>query len=100
MEIELPAIPAGVLTLIGLFAPLLIAVASSPRWSKASKTGMSLALSIILAVISLGGYYLLTGDEVPSWPWLILLFIVIAQFAYAVIWKKLAGKIEREHGVQ
>ena len=100
MEIELPAIPAGVLTLIGALAPLLIALANNPRWSRVSKTAMSLGISLAIAIISLGGYYLLTGDAIPSWPWLVLLFLVVVQFAYAIVWKGIASQIEKQYGVK
>lgn len=99
MEITLPAIPAGVMTLIAFFSPFAIALVNSPRWSTGAKQWVSLAVSIGLALISLAGYYLISGDEVMGWPMLILLFIIVAQASYALILKKPASSVERSAGV-
>lgn len=100
MEIALPAIPAGVMTLIAFFAPFAIALVNSPKWSTGSKQWISLAVSVALAILSLGGYYLITGDAIPSWPMLILLFIIVAQASYALVLKKPATVVEKSAGVK
>ena len=98
MNIELPSIPAGVMVLLGSFAPFAIALVNAPKWSPSWKRFMSVVVSIALAVIALGGYYVLTGDVPPEWPWLVLLFILVAQTAYALVWKNAASKLEENHG--
>lgn len=102
MNIDLPAIPAGVMLLLGFFAPYAIALVNSPKWSTASKKLISIAVSIGLALIALAFYYLITKEPLvwENWPVLVLLFIVVAQASYALVTKPSATKVESAAGVR
>lgn len=96
MDIELPAIPTGVLVLLGIVSPwgqalLQRFVDVSPLVKKI----ISVLLSILLTAVVLAFYYVYTGDTVPGWPVLVLLTIVVAQATYALIARD-AGAAELE----
>lgn len=98
MNIELPAIPAGVLTLLAFFAPYAIALINSPHWKAGSKRLVAIVVSIVLALIVLVGYYLMTGDILPSWPVLVLLAITVTQAAFTLLWSS-TKTVEGRHGI-
>lgn len=87
MEINLPVIPAGILTLLSLLAPYVIAIINRPTWSASTKRVVSVAASVILAAVVILGYFWYTRDVVPDWPVLILLAIVVVQASYALVTK-------------
>jgi predicted membrane metal-binding protein len=95
MNIELPAIPSGVLVLLALLAPYLQALIQRPKWSPTVKKILAIVLAIILTAVVLAFYYVYTGDVVPAWPALILLAIVVAQASYALVAKSSATVIEQ-----
>lgn len=99
MEIAIPAIPVGVLTLLAFFAPFAIAFINHPGWKAGSKRLVAIIVSIVLGLAVLGFYYLLTGETPPGWPWLILLAIVVTQAAYALL-RKTVTDIEYRHGTR
>lgn len=99
MEIVIPAVPVGVLTLLSFFAPFAIALINHPGWKAGSKRLVAIIVSIALGLVVLGFYYLLTGDTPPGWPWLILLAIVVTQAAYALL-RKTVTDIEYRHGTR
>ena len=98
MEIQIPAIPAGVLTLLSVFAPFAIALINHPAWPAGSKRLVALAVSVVLAVLVLLVYFASTGEAVPHWPVLLLLAIVVSQAAYALL-NPLVKRTEK-HGVK
>lgn len=98
MEIVIPVIPAGVLTLLAFFAPFAIAIINHPGWKAGSKRLVAIVTSIVLGLVVLGFYYLVTGDTPPGWPWLILLAIVVTQAAYALL-RKSASEVEGRYGL-
>lgn len=98
MEIALPVIPAGVLTLLSFFAPYAIALINHPGWKSGSKRLVAIVVSIVLALIVLVGYYLMTGDMLPSWPVLVLLAIIVTQAAFTLLWSS-AKTVEGRHGI-
>lgn len=85
MDIELPAIPAGILTLLSVFAPYVIAVINRPSWSPSAKKVVAVVAAIVLAAVVMLFYYVYTGDVIPSWPALILLAVVVVQASYALV---------------
>lgn len=99
MNIEIPVIPAGMVTLMAFFAPFAIAIINHPGWKAGSKRLVALVVSIALGFVALGFYYLLTGDTPPSWPWLILLAVVVTQAAYALL-RKSVSDVEYRHGTR
>ncbi|QYM76928.1 hypothetical protein [Leucobacter luti] len=97
MEIQIPAIPVGVLTLLSFFAPYAIALINHPGWKAGSKRLVAIAVSFMLTVAVLALYYLQTGDTIPQWPVLLLLALVVSQAAYTLLWPS-AKNVEGRHG--
>lgn len=97
MEITLPVIPAGVLTLLAFFAPYAIALINHPGWKAGSKRLVAIVVSIALAIVVMVLYYLLTGDVVPQWPVMIILAIIVVQAAYTRLYQS-ATNLEGRHG--
>lgn len=95
MNIDLPEVPAGILTLLSFFAPYAIALINNPRWSKAQRKIVSVAVPIILAVVVWVIYFAMTGDGLHEWPVMILLAVVIAQASYSLVLKNSAKKVEK-----
>lgn len=98
MNIELPAIPSGMIVLMGFFAPYAIAFANHPGWPAKYKKLVAIVISIVVAAVAIVGYYLLTGDVPLDWPWLILLALLVVQASYALVTKKSATYIEQNYG--
>lgn len=99
MDIILPAIPAGVLTLLSFFSPYAIALINHPSWKAGSKRLVAVAVSIALTLLVLVFYYAMTGDLVPSWPIMVLLALAIGQAAYTLL-KSSATRVEARYGVK
>jgi len=99
VNIELPAIPAGVLTLLSVLAPYAIAFINHPSWPAGSKRIIAVAVSLALTLVVLGGYYAFTGDLVPQWPVLILLGVVVSQAAFSALWPHVKD-LEGRHGTR
>lgn len=97
MEITLPAIPVGVLTLLSFFAPYLVAIVNHPRWEPRYKRLVAIVASILLTLVVLAVYYVMTGDLVPQWPALLLLALVVQQAAYTLLWRS-ANAVETTAG--
>lgn len=100
MPIELPAIPAGMLVLMGLFAPYAIALINHPGWAPKWKKLVSIVVSLLLAAIVIAIYYFTTGDVIPDWPMLLLLSVLVVQTSYGLLLKKSATEVERSAGLQ
>ncbi|MBU3995546.1 MAG: hypothetical protein KKF42_07205 [Actinobacteria bacterium] len=100
MNIDLPAIPAGILILLAFFAPYAIAIINHPSWDPKWKRLVAIVVSIVLALVVMVLYYLMTGDLIPQWPVLLLLAIVVTQAAYALVLKPSAKSVEAKHGAQ
>lgn len=99
MEINLPVIPTGILTLLSFFAPYAVALINSPKWKPGSKRLVAVTVSIVLALAVLVLYYVMTGDLVPDWPILIVLAITVCQAAYTLLYKPVSD-VEAKHGIQ
>lgn len=95
MEIEIPTIPAGILTLLSLLAPYVIALINRPSWSANTKRIVAVVASVVLAAAVIAFYYVYTGDVVPSWPALVLLAIVVVQASHALLTRGSADAVER-----
>ena len=100
MTIDLPAIPAGILTLLAFFAPYAIAIINHPAWAPKWKRLVAIIVSIVLALVVMVLYYLITGDTIPQWPVLLLLAIVVTQAAYALLLKPSAKSVETQLGAR
>ena len=95
MDINLPAIPAGVLTLLAFFAPYAQAVLQRPGWSTAAKRWLTVCLALALTAVAMVFYYAMTGDLLPSWPAFIILALMVASASYALVTKSTATKLEK-----
>ncbi|MBU3995726.1 MAG: hypothetical protein KKF42_08145 [Actinobacteria bacterium] len=100
MNIALPAIPAGILTLLAFFAPYAIAIINHPSWDPKWKRLVAIVVSIILSLVVMALYYVMTGDIIPQWPVLLLLAVVVTQAAYALVLKPSAKSVEAKHGAR
>lgn len=94
MNLDIPAIPAGVLTLIAFFLPYAQAVLQRPTWTSAQKKLLTIGLSVAVTAIALVIYYAATGDVLPNWPIFILLVLSVAQASYAMLLGDSASRIE------
>lgn len=100
MTIDLPAIPAGILTLLAFFAPYAIAIINHPAWAPKWKRLVAIIVSIVLALVVMVLYYVMTGDLIPQWPVLLLLAVVVTQAAYALVLKPSAKSVETQLGAR
>lgn len=100
LEIDLPAIPAGVITLLGILSPYAIAFVNSPKWSTGGKRAAAIVVAILMAGVALGGYYIITDEPVLNWPMLVILFVLVSQASYALVTKKSADYVESHAGVR
>lgn len=100
MELEIPAVPAGVMSLIAIFTPWAIALVNSPNWSSGWKRVVAIGVSVALALIVLLLYYAISGEAVPGWPVLIVLFVLVTQTSYGLVAKPSAARLEESAGVQ
>lgn len=98
MDIEIPVVPVGILTLLAFFSPYGVAIINHPRWKASSKRLVSIVVSVVLAAAVTLYYYWDTGDALPGWPALIVLAFVISQAAFTILWKSVK-KVEAKHGV-
>ncbi|GGD32972.1 hypothetical protein GCM10010915_11690 [Microbacterium faecale] len=96
MDITLPSIPAGILTLLSLFAPYAIALINRPEWSATVKKVVAIIVAVVLAGLVMAFYYVYTGEPVPEWPVLVLLAIVVAQASYALVTRSSAKTVEQK----
>ena len=95
MELTLPEVPAGVVTLLGLFTPYGTALLNGfIHLTGVWKRVVSVAVALAVAAISLVIYYSATGDNVPNLVGLLLLAVVVSQTSYALVTKNTAKAIE------
>ena len=98
MDIAIPVAPAGVIILVNFFAPYLVSLISAPWWPKSAKKWVSIGVSILLAGLVLIIYFVGFHVAVPAWPSLLLLGVVVTQFAYGIILKDSADIVENTSG--
>ena len=95
MELTLPEVPAGVVTLLALFTPYGTALLNGfTHLTGTWKRLVSVAVSLAVAGISLVIYYSATGHTVPNLVGLLLLAIVVSQSSYALVTKNTAKALE------
>lgn len=99
MNIDIPVIPAGALTLLSMFAPYAIALINHPSWPARWKRVVAVVVSLALTLGVLAFYYASTGDTIPQWPVLILLGLVVSQAAFTLLWPS-TKRVEAKHGAR
>lgn len=98
MDIEIPAVPLGVLVLLNFFAPYATAVAVNPVWPPAWKKAVAIVVALVLAGVVLLVSYFGYGQVIPSWPVLLLTAIIVSQASYDLITGKSADRLARSAG--
>lgn len=91
MDIQLPQIPAGIVTLLSLLSPYVIALITRSNWSPAMKRVVAVVAALVLAGVVMALYYVITHDTIPDWPMLLLLAVLVSQSSYALITKPLGA---------
>lgn len=92
--LDIPTIPAVIVTLLGIFAPYAIAIVNRPWWSPSTKKIVALIVSVLIAAIALVIYYAATGKPLPQWWTLLLLGLFVTQSSYALVTKPSATRLE------
>lgn len=98
MQIELPTIPLGMMTLLAFFAPFAIAVINHPAWPSRWKYVVTIIVNAVLVAVVFAVYYAMTKEPIPDWPVLLVIGLGVTQAAYLLLWKKPAAKIEEAVG--
>lgn len=98
-EILIPAVPAGITILLNFFAPYATSVVINPRWSSGQKKIVAIVVALVLAAVALLIAFLGFGIEIPTWPALLLLGVVVSQTSYDLVTGKSADKFTATHGV-
>lgn len=97
-EIIIPAIPAGVTLLLNFFAPYATAFVINPRWTDAQKKIVAIVVSLVLATVVLLIAFLGFGLEVPAWPVLLLVGVLVSQSSYDLVTGTSADRVARTAG--
>lgn len=97
---ELPAIPAGVILILGVFSPFAVAIVNHERWTPGAKKVVAIVVPLVLAGLALVIYYAASGDPIPNWPILLLLVVLVSQAAYGLLFKSAATSVESSVGVK
>jgi glucan phosphoethanolaminetransferase (alkaline phosphatase superfamily) len=98
MDITLPVIPTGIITLLAFFSPYAVAVVSHPGWAPKYKRLIAIVVTLVLAAVSMLVYYMMTGYIFPHPAQFLLLFLIVSQAAYALILKPSAKALESSVG--
>lgn len=93
---ELPEAPAGVIALVSLFTPYLVAIVNGPRLSPTQKRVVSVAGSLVVSGVSLALYYAMTGEAVPHIAPLLILGLLVSQSVYALLGGAMGAKAVEE----
>lgn len=97
MEIEIPSVPLGVLTLLAFFSPYASAILNgllSFVTNAFARRAVSIVLALALTAVVLLFYYNITGDVIESWWLFALLSIAVAQASYSLLLKQSSKKVE------
>ncbi|MCI1017860.1 hypothetical protein HWD99_04400 [Microbacterium sp. C5A9] len=98
MDIAIPVAPLGVLTLLGFFAPYVVAALNGalPFVKKSwQKKAVSIVVSLVLAALVVVLYYAITKEPITDWWLFALLAIVIVNASYALVTRDSAPAVER-----
>lgn len=97
MEITLPAVPLGILTLLAFFTPFAASVINGALTfvqGRNARRIVSVLLTLVLTAVVIAFYYGMTGDTIESWWAFALIAIMVAQSAWSLLFKKPAEKLE------
>lgn len=94
MNIEIPAVPVGVLTLLAFFAPYAIALINRPEWPVAARKWVAVGVAVVLAAVVLAIYFAATGEIPTTWWAFLLISVVVVSASYALVTKATASRLE------
>lgn len=94
MNIEIPAVPVGVLTLLAFFAPYAVALINRPEWPTAARKWVSVGVAVALAAIVLAVYFAATGEIPQTWWAFLLLSVVVVSASYTLVTRRSATRLE------
>lgn len=92
--LDIPTVPAVIVTLLGIFAPYAIAVVNRPEWSVNARKVVAVLASLVIAALALVIYFAATGEPIPQWWVLLLLGLFVTQASYALVTKPTAARLE------
>lgn len=93
-EFELPAVPASIVTILGILTPYLVALVNQPRWSATQKRVIGAVGSFAVSGAAIAIYYGVSGEPVTNWWSMLLLGLLVSQTAYALVAKPSAKTLE------
>ena len=92
--LDIPTVPAVIVTLLGIFAPYAIAVVNRSQWSVNARKAVAVIASVVISAIALVIYFASTGEPIPQWWVLLLLGLFVTQASYALVTKESAARLE------
>lgn len=98
MDISIPAVPVGVLTLLAFFSTYAIAALNGilPFVKKSwQKKVVTVIFAVVLAAVVIGFYLAMSGEPLPSWPAFIIISLLVISASYALVTGKSATKVEK-----
>jgi hypothetical protein len=106
MNIEIPALPVALLTLLAFLAPYGIGILNGVLpfvKTPLQRKILAVVVAVVLAAVALVGYFAYTGTPLPSdprtWVGFILLVLVVSQTSYSLVTKRLgADQLEQRFG--
>lgn len=92
--LDIPTVPAVIITLLGILAPYAIALVNRPEWSPRVKKIVAVVASLAIAALALVIYFAGTGEPIPQWWVLLLLGLFVTQASYSLVTKTSASRLE------
>lgn len=89
---ELPEVPLGIITLVGIFTPYLLAIVNGPRLSPLQKRVLSVVGSLVISALAMLVYYSMSGESIPELVPLLLLGLLVSQTVYALLGGPMGAK--------
>lgn len=97
MDVTIPTIPVGVLTLLAFFSTYAIAALNGilPFVKKSwQKKLVTVIFAVALAAVVIVFYMAMTGEPLPSWPAFVVISLLVISASYALVTRKSATKVE------
>lgn len=97
MDVTIPTIPVGVLTLLAFFSTYAIAALNGilpfvkKPWQKKLVT---VIFAVALAAVVIVFYVAMTDEPLPSWPAFVVISLLVISASYALVTGKSATKVE------
>ena len=92
--LDIPTVPAVIVTILGILAPYAIAIVNRPEWPAGAKKVVAVVVSVLIAGLALVIYFAATGAPLPQWWVLLFLGLFVTQASYALVTKPSAARLE------